>query len=301
MNFTTFPFVSVIIPVFNDSLQVKKLINILKDQSYPRESFEIIVINNSSTDDLSVVSKISGIIFLNEYHTQSSYAARNRGISISRGEILCFLDSDCLPDRHWLENGIKTMGSFGAHLVGGNVIFEISKKATAAEYYDSVTNMQAKRNIQKLGVTTTVNLFLKREVIDKTGVFPENLRSGADIYYTALAVNRGFKLVYSPDAFVTHPARKFKQLMKKARRVGSGKRKVSEYIDAAPAEKKIPVKKMRGRHPLDHLNPIRIWKDVKEKGFKISILKLFQIMLVSYCYLFILGLSKKFPEKNQSS
>jgi len=297
-SLTSSPFVSVIIPLYNDSKRVVKLISALKNQSYPRKSFEIIVVNNSSMDDLSNVSKISDIIFINENNTQSSYAARNRGIKIAKGEILCFLDSDCLPDRHWIENGSKTMKSSNAHLVGGNVIFKISKEATAAEYYDSVTNMQAKRNIQELGVTTTANLFLSRQVIDKIGIFPEKLKSGADIYYTALAVDKGFKLVYCPKAYVLHPARKFKQLMKKAHRVGSGKRKVTEYIDSAPAEKKISTRKLRGRHPFDHLNPVRIWNNVKGNGNKINIVKLFQILFVSYCYLFILGLSKKLPEKN---
>lgn len=301
LNLTSSPFVSVIIPIHKDSEEVVKLINALKNQSYPRESFEIIVVNNSSTDNLSNVSNISDIIFINEIHIQSSYAARNRGIDIARGKILCFLDSDCLPDRHWMENGLKTMKSSKAHLVGGNVIFKISKEATAAEYYDSVTNMQAKRNIQKLGVTTTANLFLSREVIEKIGTFPEKLKSGVDIYYTALAVAKGFKLEYCPKAYVRHPARKFKQLMKKAHRVGSGKRKLKEYIDSAPIEKKITIKKLRGRHPFDHLNPVRIWNNVKENGYKINIMKLFQILVVSYCYLFILGLSKKIPEKNQSS
>ncbi len=301
LNIKSPPFVSVIIPLYNNSQKVVKLINALKNQSYPQKSFEIIIVNNSSTDDLSNVANIRDIIFINENITQSSYAARNRGIERGRGEVLCFLDSDCLPDKYWLENGLKTMKITNAHLVGGNVIFKISEEDTAAEYYDSITNMQVKRNIEKLGVTTTANLFLHRQVINKIGPFPEKLKSGADIYYTALAVDKGFKLSYSPKAFVTHPALRFKQLMKKAHRVGAGKRKVKEYIDSASVEKKIAIKKMRGRSPLDHLNPVRIWKNVKEKGFKISFIKLFQIMLVSYCYLFILCLNKKFPGKNKSS
>ncbi|MEO1376787.1 MAG: glycosyltransferase [Cyanobacteria bacterium J06635_10] len=46
------PFVSVIIPVFNDSKRLKKCLTKLESQSYPRNRFEVIVIDNNSEESL---------------------------------------------------------------------------------------------------------------------------------------------------------------------------------------------------------------------------------------------------------
>ena len=98
----TSPYISVIIPVYNDSQRLQLCLAALENQSYPKDSYEVIVIDNNSTDNVKkIVNNCSQAIYAFK-KTKGSYAARNKGISLARGEVLAFTDSDCIPTHHWL-------------------------------------------------------------------------------------------------------------------------------------------------------------------------------------------------------
>jgi glycosyltransferase involved in cell wall biosynthesis len=66
-------------------------------QSYPKSLYEIIFVDNGSVENIEVlVSQFPQTSFTNE-PKPGSYAARNKRISIARGEIIAFTDSDCVP------------------------------------------------------------------------------------------------------------------------------------------------------------------------------------------------------------
>ena len=64
------------------------------------------------------------------------------------------------------------------------------------------------------------NLFFKKEVLGKVGNFPDTFRSGMDIWWTAEAVESGFKIVFAEKSIVYCQPRKLKSLLKKSWRVG---------------------------------------------------------------------------------
>ena len=73
------PYVSVILPVYNDTERLKICLEKLTDQSYSKDKYEIIVIDNNSTDNIKDLHKIFlQVKFLLEDKIQSSYAARNK-------------------------------------------------------------------------------------------------------------------------------------------------------------------------------------------------------------------------------
>ncbi|MCP5107501.1 MAG: glycosyltransferase [bacterium] len=283
-----FPFVSVIIPVYNDTPRLIKLLESLEKQSYPRDSYEIIVVDNGSQGDVAHLARRFNIRLGYETGTRGSYAARNKGIEMAGGEILCFTDSDCVVSEDWLIGGIKTLMEQGAHMVGGNVVFTFSSQKRAAEYYDAITNMQIETIVKERGVAITANLFMDRRVVDKTGLFPHHLKSGGDIFYTARAVGKGLKLVYSPGAYVYHPTRGFRQLLKKSIRVGNGKSGMHKLRE----DDEVPPEVLQSRNPLSHLNPVATWKRLKKMGYRVGGIKFLSILLVSYCYLFTMFFSR---------
>ncbi|RKZ30303.1 glycosyltransferase AglE [bacterium] len=214
--------VSVVIPVLNSPENIKRCLDGLMRQTYPEDLFEIIVVDNGSTDNTPEIVRQYPVKFLFEKEIRSPYAARNRGIKESKGEIIALIDAGCTPITAWLESGINTMITENADLVGGKVTFTFGEKKTISEIFDSISNAQIKQSIEDRGVAKGGNLFVRKTVFEKVGLFPENVRSGADVLWTGCAIRAGFKPVYSPNAEVFYSARGFCPLIKKSYRVGKG-------------------------------------------------------------------------------
>ncbi|MDR8392615.1 glycosyltransferase [Aliifodinibius sp. S!AR15-10] len=221
------PFVSVVTPVFNAEDTIEAFLNAVTDQSYPREDYEVIVVDNGSTDNtMQLIEEFQEVRLLERTDTQTPYAARNTGLEAAVGEVLILLDVNCTPRHHWLEEGIKCLSKQGTDLVGGKVSFMYSEEETLGEWYDSLLFVDMEDLIDRGDSCAAGNLFFKRKVWEKVGRFPETERSGMDLYWTKKATREGFKLKYCEGAEVRYPARKLKPLLKKVFRVGTGQPKV---------------------------------------------------------------------------
>lgn len=221
------PFVSVITPVFNAEGTVEAFLEALEDQSYPRERYEIIIVDNGSSDNTrQIIERFGEVTLLERTDVQSPYAARNKGLGAASGEILVLLDVNCTPLRHWLEKGVQCLFQKSADLVGGKVSFVYSEEETLGEWYDSLLFVDMEDLIDRGNSCAAGNLFFKRKVWETIGAFPESERSGMDLYWTKKATKSGFRLVYCDGAEVKYPARKLKPLLKKVYRVGTGQPKV---------------------------------------------------------------------------
>jgi glycosyltransferase involved in cell wall biosynthesis len=216
--------ISIIIPIYNNEGYVEKLLQSLFNQSYEHD-FEIITIDNKSIDkSKEIINKYKNkITILEENEKIGPGATRNKGIEYSKGNILAFIDSDCIADKNWLKNGVESMKKSNADLIGGAVKFYFSKKSTASEYFDSISHFQFKKSLEKKKSTGTGNLFTYKKVFNEIGYFPETL-SGEDLAWTNKAYNAGYKLIYSDDVIVYHPARKLNELLHKQLRLGSSLR-----------------------------------------------------------------------------
>jgi len=228
-DFEIRPFVSVVIPAYNAERSVEGLMLALDRQTYPKDRYEVILIDNASRDRTMEKAKALAarlgcrVAVESETAIQSSYAARNKGLSLAGGDVLAFVDTDCLPDAQWIEKGVETLREEKADLAGGFVRFTYrTDKPSAIELVDSRHNMQMERDIRTRGVAKTANLFVRREVFDRVGPFPSKVRSGGDVQWTWAATSAGHKLVFAPEAEVAHPARGWIEAFKKQIRVGKG-------------------------------------------------------------------------------
>ncbi len=166
------PFVSVIVPVYNAPEDIRNCLGSLVEQTYPDKRWELLVVDNDSTDRTpEVVKEYDEAKLLRELEIQGSYAARNKGMKNADGEIIAFIDSDCTPEPDWLEQGVKGLSCKSADLGGGKVRFTYSSTHSAAEMYDSMVNMQIEQNIKERSVAKTANLFVRKEVFEAIGMF----------------------------------------------------------------------------------------------------------------------------------
>jgi glycosyltransferase involved in cell wall biosynthesis len=216
---------SIIIPVFNDYKAIQHTISALKEQTADRSSFEIIVVDNGSTDgSVEWLAKQTDLTFLQETENLGSpYSCRNRGLEIAKGEYIALLDSTCIPDHNWVKSGIDFFENSNFLLFGGKVKFNFEGKPTLGKMYDSISNVQMEYSIKEKNEAKTANLWIKKSLILDVGTFTEGVRSGEDVrwtkYCTAL---KKIKIGYNAECSVFKYARGTAELLIKQVRVGKG-------------------------------------------------------------------------------
>jgi len=227
-------FVSVVVPVWNDAERLSGCLRALEAQTYPDHSYEVIVVDNNSTyatveatvEVAQVVSSFAHARLIHE-STPGSYAARNTGVANARGEIIAFTDSDCVPARDWIERGVGHLVALKGNcaVVAGRIeIFpRLAKQPNAVEQYEVLISLAQKEFVKKYNFGATANLFTFRQVFAKVGTFLAEVKSGGDLEWGRRVIDYGFRLDYSEDARVFHPARaSFTQLYSKIVRVTGG-------------------------------------------------------------------------------
>ena len=219
-------FVSVIIPVYNDSFRLKACLNALKIQTYSQDLYEVIVVDNNSTEDIQEVVKQYSFARITYEEKQGSYAARNKGISLAKGKILAFTDSDCLPAADWIELGVQTLNNDpDCMMVAGKIelFFKTPQQPTVVELYDSMTFLRQKTFVETLHFGATANLFTYKDCFEKVGLFDVNLKSSGDREWGQRLYSTGYKQVYSDDVCIAHPARNNAQeIYNKTARIAEG-------------------------------------------------------------------------------
>lgn len=220
----TLPFVSIIIPVYNDSERLKQCLQALEGQTYPQSQYEVVVVDNNSDDDIeSLVGQLKQAVYEFE-PAVGSYAARNKGISVSRGEMLGFTDSDCIPSADWIEKGVSHLTDEHQYVAGQiSIFFKNPERPTIAELYDSLNCLNQQHYLESSHFGATANLFAHKELFEKVGLFNDKLKSGGDKDWGQRVFAAGHKQIYSEDVLVLHPARyAAKDIRKKTVRVTRG-------------------------------------------------------------------------------
>jgi glycosyltransferase involved in cell wall biosynthesis len=123
---TDFPFVSVIVPTYQRAKYLPHLFAAVGRQVYPADRLELIVVDNSSTDDTESVVETwaQAMPFTLRFRRKDNNgpaASRNVGARLARGDVLAFTDSDCIPDPRWIINAVRHLEA-GADIVAGPMI-----------------------------------------------------------------------------------------------------------------------------------------------------------------------------------
>lgn len=245
MNNDALPFVSVIVPVFNDQAGIDSCLEALTTQSYPQDRYEIIVVDNKSEPAICLESKANLHVKLIRCGMAGSYAARNKGIADSRGEIMAFTDADCLPESEWIRKGVTALLDGGRDcIVGGEVLFVAPKSKRATELYQYVVGFLQRENINERKFTATANLFSYRSQFDKVGLFNTNLLSGGDREWCYRATEHGAKITFCEEAVVvTSPRTELSAAIRQARRIAGGRVQLRRSPQAViPADRTKPHK-----------------------------------------------------------
>jgi len=213
------PFVSVIVPVFNDAIRLQSCLRSLEDQTYPKSAYEVVVVDNNSDEAIeATVNPFSQAVTVHETQ-RGSYAARNKGLSLAKGDVIAFTDVDCIPSLDWIEEGVAALYSVSnCGLVAGKIefFFENPHQPKILELCDSAMYLQQEFYLKNSNFGATANVFTFKAVFDKVGLFNEKLKSGGDYDWGQRVYRAGYQQLYAENVCIAHPARSsFHELHKK--------------------------------------------------------------------------------------
>jgi len=220
---------TVIIPTYQSWNLLEKCLSALQKQTF-ESNYEIIVVNNDIDDSIPEnFKKFEQVRFIQEIKP-GSYAARNKGIIEAKGEIIAFTDADCIPDKNWLENGVRALiENPEIGVVAGDVklFYKDENNLDPVETYDKNTAFKIKEYVS-FGNCVTANWFSYKDTLLKFGMFDQNLKSGGDSKLSQI-ISSQMPLIFQENAIVYHPARnKMTQIKTKYRRIFGG-RYINKY------------------------------------------------------------------------
>ncbi len=197
----------------------KSLFECLKSLSMQSfKNFEIIVISSKKEVEKIIQNFSCKFVFSS---VDNLSFQRNLGIKLSKGEIVCFIDDDTYADPNWLKELIKHYKDRNVACVGGRVIAKLKKevpkelkelpKEILKGFLGETLLEYDKSTIIDKALLWGSNLSLRKEVLKETGLFDEklgrrenNLISEEDRDIQIRIRERGYKIVYEPNAIVYH-------------------------------------------------------------------------------------------------
>ncbi|MFX0211570.1 MAG: glycosyltransferase [Candidatus Hodarchaeota archaeon] len=199
--------ISVVVPFYNAERYISTCIKALLSQSYPTDRYEIIMIDNNSTDRSVEIVKRFPFIKLQFGLKQGAYAARNHGINQSKGDIIAFTDPDCIPSPTWLQKISEAMESPEIKAVIGcrEPAYDSPLLSKLGAYEKVKDEYVFNSEISELYYGYNNNMAVRREIFDELGLFIERSR-GSDTIFIRKVVEMYscHSVVYCPDIRVKH-------------------------------------------------------------------------------------------------
>jgi glycosyltransferase involved in cell wall biosynthesis len=195
--------VSVIIPAFNEEEMIGKCLSSLVVSSYPRNAFEVIVVDNGSKDrTLEIAQSYSTQLQLSvQQHLGVNISAlRNLGAAAARGDVLAFLDADCSVPKNWIENAVAHLSSESSGVIGGNIDIPEDSRWVARAWFKVG---YAPRDGEVTYVPSG-NMLMRKSSFLQIGGFDKNLKTSEDCELCARARGAGFTVREFREMTVVH-------------------------------------------------------------------------------------------------
>lgn len=149
------------------------------------------------------------------------YTSRNMGIEMAEGAFLVFLDAKCRPRTDWLASAHSELSNRTADILAGEYnVLPASNKLEDHLY--GLLYLQNGKNARNQSGYTAGHLFVKKNVFDIIGKFPDEESSGGDITWTRKAIAAGLNVGHSDKVIVDYIGQDYKQLKQSVKKYGRG-------------------------------------------------------------------------------
>jgi len=205
----------VVLPTYNRSDLLGRVLQGLLDQSLPADQYEVVVVDDGATDRTpEVVAEVGAAPSRLRYFRQENKgpaAARNHGVRESRGKIILFTGDDCIPDRRLLEQHLRAHDAEGDVGVIGHIAWHPELEVTPFMSFleqgvqFGFGTIEDTEDVQFWSFYTS-NCSVQKHRVEETGGFDEDFKHAAyeDIELAYRMQQRGLRLIYRPAALTYH-------------------------------------------------------------------------------------------------
>ena len=197
------PSISVIVPAYNAADTIGECLEALRHQNVPRDTHEVIVVDDGSTDETAQIVARHGAIVLRQTN-RGAAAARNLGLAAARGSVLLFTDSDCAPAADWIQEMIAPLSD--VQLAGTKGVYRTRQKSLTARFvqieYEERYDHTARHTY--LDLVDTYAACYRRDALLASGGFDPRFRYLEDQELSFRMAEAGYKMAFCPRAAVYH-------------------------------------------------------------------------------------------------
>lgn len=180
--------VSIIIPAYNEEKYLPLLLDSISKLDWPKEKLEVIVVDNGSTDNTCGIAESYGTLLLQD-RTKNVSGLRNLGAKHATGDILAFVDADCVVSGGWLRCASHYFNDPAIAAWGSPP--DIPENATWVQR-SWLTVRRKEKPVEDVDWLESMNLFIRKDIFQQAGEFDETLVTceDVDICYRILKFGR---------------------------------------------------------------------------------------------------------------
>lgn len=213
---------SIIIPTYNKADYLDKLLDSLLLQSFDASLFEVVVVNDGSIDHTDQIIKKYKSQFPNfRYVKQDNYgigAARNAGVAVAKGDLVCFFADDYIVDRNYCasmvplfddENVMGVRADLGS--VGSSAIEQVWLNEMRLSIWESlygnnkiIKNIKFEPNLKQFAIAVSWcgGSMMRKSLFDKYGLFRTDLITGEDSEFGERLAKNNIYMHFNPYCLI---------------------------------------------------------------------------------------------------
>lgn len=199
--FASPPKVTILVATFNSELTIDECLKAIFELNYPKEFLEIVVVDGCSKDATLEIAQKYPVRIVSE--PLSAPAAYNYAMKIVGSDVLGFVDSDAKVEKEWLNKLLTHLDDPQVAGASGGIETWNTENVWARSIGYDLKSRYARLKKYVVRVAT-MNLVLKKSVIEEVGGFDENLPSQYDTDLGFRITSRGYKILFEPNAKCYH-------------------------------------------------------------------------------------------------
>jgi cellulose synthase/poly-beta-1,6-N-acetylglucosamine synthase-like glycosyltransferase len=193
--------ISIIITALNSEQTIGECLKSICEQNYPKDCLEVILVDGCSKDATVQIAEQYPVKVIST--PLNAPAAYNYAIKIASHDVLGFVDADAKVEKEWLNKLVPHLDEPHVAGVSGGIETWNTENGWARSIGYEIKNRYARLKKYATRIAT-MNLLLKKSVLEEAGGFDEHLSSQYDTDFGFRITSRGYKIIFDPSAKCYH-------------------------------------------------------------------------------------------------